>query len=168
MPDPASLGTPMSGDDQELLVLAEDRPKGKSPKEVHKLSIDRVEATVERVIQNRMRKMDRYNGISLFREAKKARDGGVLPGDTPDIQCLFRLRQLFDQALDVEDPEERIRLQDSIMDKITKLCDRLEEQNGKIVQELQDLLERDRQRQLAKDQFSPDELYRVAGQAKRA
>ncbi len=157
----------MSGDDQELLVVADDQP-AKSKK----LSIERVEATVERVIKNRMRKMDRYNGISIFRtpregDLKKVNDAKVLPGDTPDIQCLFRLKTLFEQAIEVEDPEKRIRLQDSIMDKITKLCDRLEEQNGKIVQELQDLLERDRKRQESEGML-PDDLYRLAATAKPA
>ncbi len=169
MPDAAPLGTPMSGDDHELLVV-EDQPAKSKKKQ---LSIDRVRATIDRVIQNRMRKMDRYNGISIFRapredgQVKKVNDAKVLPGDTPDIQCLFRLKTLFEEAGGVEDLEKRIRLQDSIADKIIKLCDRLEEQNGKIVQELQELSESDRKEREAEG-LSPDDLYRLAATAKPA
>lgn len=117
--------------------------KGRDPKDVARLDPDRVQATVDRVIQNRMRLMDRYNGITLFREAVKAWDGKVRPGDNPSIQTLFELKKLYDEAKSLDDPKDALRARIDIIKQMTALCDRLEEQNSKIVQELRDLLARE-------------------------
>lgn len=135
----------------------------KDSKSVNTLTVDRAQSCVHRVIQRRIRLIDRYNGISIpgIREGSKgpkAWDGKVAPGDPPGIQSIFKLGQMLQEAESIEDPYNRLNVQSSIMKQIASLCDRFEDQNSKVVQELQKFIEMENKRDMPTD----EELLKLA------
>jgi hypothetical protein len=127
------------------------------------LSVDRAQRCVHRVIQRRIRLIDRYNGISIpgIREGSKgpkAWDGKVAPGDPPGIQAIFKLGAMLVEAEGIEDPYNKLNVQSSIMKQIAALCDRFEDQNSKVVSELQKFIEMEKKG----GALSDDELEKLA------
>lgn len=113
------------------------------------LTIERAQALLDRVLQRRVRLVDRYNGISIpgVREARVTSagttgyDGRVAPGDPPGIQMIFHLGELLQQAELIEDPYNRINACAGITKQLAALCDRFEDQSSRIVQEVQKFIE---------------------------
>lgn len=153
MPDELSIP-----DSQELTDTA------KSKKST--LTIERAQALLDRVLQRRLRLVDRYNGISIpgVRDPKVTREGGlgydgkVAPGDPPGIQMIFHLGKMLVQASEIEDPYNRINAQSGITKQLAALCDRFEDQSSKIVQEVQKFIEMEQ----GKGMPSDEELAKLA------
>ena len=127
------------------------------------LTVERAQALLDRVLQRRIRLVDRYNGLSIpgVREPNphpKAWDGKVCPGDPPGIQMIFHLGKMLKEANDIEDPYNRINAQAGITKQLAALCDRFEDQNSKIVSEVQKFIEMERN----KGDLSDAELAKLA------
>lgn len=127
----------MSDDAQDVVPL--DGPVGRSPKEVHKLSIERVEATWDRLISNRMREIDRYSNLAVFRDSNKAFDSKARPGDTPPVQAIFEAKNLYDQCDGLDDLKDRLTLKAKYMAMLNDRFDHYEEQKTRLFGELKDL-----------------------------
>lgn len=131
------------------LVVAESTELTESSKSKKStLTIERAQALLDRVLQRRLRLVDRYNGISIpgVREPKRldgggSYDGKVAPGDPPGIQMIFHLGKLLQQAELIEDPYNRINACAGITKQLAALCDRFEDQSSRIVQEVQKFIE---------------------------
>jgi hypothetical protein len=130
------------------------------------LTVDRAQALLDRVLQRRIRLVDRYNGLSIpgVREpnpSAKATDGKVCPGDPPGIQMIFHLGKMLKEATEIEDPYNRINAQAGITKQLAALCDRFEDQNSKIVAEVQKFIEMERN----KGELTDEDLAKLAEQA---
>lgn len=130
------------------------------------LTIERAQGLLDRVLQRRLRLVDRYNGISIpgVREARTTKDGAkgydghVAPGDPPGIQMIFHLGKMLIEAGEIEDPYNRINAQSGITKQLAALCDRFEDQSSKIVQEVQKFIEMEEGRGMPTD----EELAKIA------
>jgi hypothetical protein len=139
--------------------------EGQSPKK-NVLTVQRAQSLLDRVLQRRLRLVDRYNGISIpgVREPgsnAKAWDGKVCPGDPPGIQMIFHLGKMLKETEAIEDPYNRINAQAGITKQLAALCDRFEDQNSKIVAEVQKFIEMER----SKGELTDEELAKLAEQA---
>lgn len=130
-------------DDTALITesLSQPSPPGRSPKDVHTLSMDRVVATWDRLIGNRMREIDRYSNLAVFRESAKAFDSKARPGDTPPVQAIFEAKALYDQCDGIEDLKDRLTLKAKYMAMLNDRFDHYEEQKTRLFGELKDLKE---------------------------
>lgn len=127
------------------------------------LTVERAQAVLDRVLQRRLRLVDRYNGISIpgIREPKqvaKGWDGKVSPGDPPGIQLLFHLGKMLVEAEGIEDAYNRINATAGITKQMASLCERFEDQNSRIVQELQKFIEMERD----KGELTDEQLAKLA------
>jgi len=132
----------MSDDPQDVEPLSSAvAVPGRSPKEVHTLSMERVESTWSRLIQNRMREIDRYSNLAVFRESAKSFDAKARPGDTPPVQAIFEAKRLYDECDGVEDIKDRLTLKAKYMAMLNDRFDHYEEQKTRLFGELKDLKE---------------------------
>ena len=146
--------------DQPSQEIAEPKRDSKT---VNALTVERAQAINHRVIQRRIRLIDRYNGISIpgIREGSKGKnawDGKIAPGDPPGIQAIFYLGEMLKEAEAIEDPYNRLNVRAGIMKQIAGLCEKFEDQNSKVVAELQKFIEMEKSNGMPTD----EELAKIA------
>jgi hypothetical protein len=130
------------------------------------LTIERAQALCDRVMQRRLRLIDRYNGISIpgirhSNPSPKATDGKVCPGDPPSIQVLFRLGKMLEESEQISDPYNRLNVQSGIMKQLASICGTHDEQNSKVVSELQEYIKMERN----KGELTDEQLAKLAESA---
>lgn len=136
---PLSAG---DGDDEEVVILGRTKEEKEASR---KRRYDRigskqyVHQTLMRIVKNRIALMDRYNGMALFRDPRNIWEGDNRRSDTPQFQTLWQLKKIYLEADGIEKLGERLRIQADVLKQIGSICDRVEDENRRIHEELKSI-----------------------------
>jgi hypothetical protein len=115
-----------------------------------KLDMVRVKRTLSRLIENRMKSIDRFNRLSLFGEklvrAKKDEKDWTwrcMPGDDPIIQMILNLVSELETAGKIEDERLRVNTQCNIRKELASILATRDNANAKLFSELVEMVEQE-------------------------